>query len=60
MQLVSGGHTTISIKGEVGPFFRNKRGLRQGDHISPLLFDIVVNALATILDKAKAAGTLKW
>jgi hypothetical protein len=28
MQLVTGGHTAISINGEVGPSFRNKRGLR--------------------------------
>jgi hypothetical protein len=28
MQLVSGGQTAISINGEVGPYFRNKRGVR--------------------------------
>jgi hypothetical protein len=28
LQLVSGGQTAISINGEVGPFFRNKRGVR--------------------------------
>jgi hypothetical protein len=33
-QLVSGGQMTISIKGEIGPYFRNKQGVRQGD---PLL-----------------------
>ena len=27
-QLVSGGQTAISINGEVGPYFRNKRGVR--------------------------------
>jgi hypothetical protein len=35
MRLVSGGQTTISINGEVGPYFHNKRGVRQGDPISP-------------------------
>jgi hypothetical protein len=33
MQLVRGGQTAIAINGEVGPFFRNKRGVRQGDPI---------------------------
>jgi hypothetical protein len=28
MQLVTGGQTAISINGEVGPYFRNKRGVR--------------------------------
>jgi hypothetical protein len=59
MQLVSGGQTAISINGEVDPYFRNKRGVRQGDPISPLLFDLVVDALALILSKTNAAGHIK-
>jgi hypothetical protein len=59
MQLLSGGQTTISINGVVGPYFRNKRGVRQGDPISPLLFDLVVDALALILKKSNNAGHIK-
>jgi hypothetical protein len=33
--LVSGGQTAITINGEVGNFFRNGRGVRQGDPLSP-------------------------
>ena len=56
MQLVSGGQTVISVNGEVGNFFQNKRGLHQGDPMSPLLFNFVVDALAAMLRRATTAG----
>jgi hypothetical protein len=46
MQLVTGGHTAIAINGEVDPFFRNKRGLRQRDPLSPLLFNCMAEAIS--------------
>jgi hypothetical protein len=59
MQLVSGGQIAISINGEVGPCFRNKRGVRQGDPISPLLFDFVADALDAFLVRAREAGHIQ-
>jgi hypothetical protein len=60
MQLVSGGQTAISINGEVGPYFQNKRGgVWQGDPISPLLFNFVADALVAILDRAKVASHIQ-
>ena len=58
-QLVSGGQTAISINGEIGPYFRNRRGMRQGDPLSPLLFNFVGEALAAMLSAANSAGTSK-
>ena len=59
MHLVSCGQTAVTINGEVGKFFRNKRGLRQGDPRSPLIFNFVADALSAMLAKDRAAGHIK-
>ncbi|KAE8806001.1 retrotransposon unclassified [Hordeum vulgare] len=59
MQMVSSGRTAININGEIGPYFPTKYGVRQGDPFSPFLFNMVVDALAAILDKAKPAGHIR-
>ena len=46
----------MNINGEIGPFFPTFCGVRQGDPFSLFLFNMVVDALAAILDKAEAAG----
>jgi hypothetical protein len=43
----------------VGTYFRNKRGVCQGNPISPLLFDFIVDALPMMLSKASEAGHIQ-
>jgi hypothetical protein len=59
LQLVKGGQTAINVNGEIGPYFRNARGVRQGDPLSPILFDFIVDGLAAILAKASSAGHIE-
>lgn len=56
---MTGGHTAVAINGVVGSFFPNGRGLRQGDHISPLLFNSIVDALSCILNCMAAVGHIR-
>ena len=59
MQLVTGGQTDFPINGEVGPFFRNKQGVRQGDPSSPILFNFMADALAGMLEAASRVGHIR-
>jgi len=55
---ISGGSVAVNVNDEVGPYFQTKKALRQGDPLSPILFNIVANMLALLINRAKAADQL--
>jgi hypothetical protein len=56
---MEGGHVGIKVNDQVGQNFQTKKGVRQGDPLSPILFNIVVDMLAIIINRAKSEGQIK-
>jgi hypothetical protein len=44
------------VNDEIGTNFKTHKGLRQGDPLSPILFNIVVYMLAILVNRAKGEG----
>lgn len=53
------GQVCVNVNGTRSPYFKTFRGLRQGDPLSPLLFNLVADALGVMLGKAKARGHIR-
>ena len=58
MAAVTGVKVAINLNGKIGNYFRSFKGLRQGDPLSPLLFNIVGDALSEMLNLAKKNGVI--
>lgn len=56
---LQGARTCVSFNGETRSYFSCKRGLRQGDPMSPFLFDLVADALHKLLSNAQLMGIIK-
>ena len=56
---VSGGSVAIKVNDDTGKYFQTKKGLRQGDPLSPILFNIVADMLAILVERAKSEGKIE-
>ena len=57
--MVSGGSVRIKVNDEIGPYFQTKRGLHQGDPMSPILFNFIADMLALPIKRAKADDQIR-
>jgi hypothetical protein len=51
--------SSVMLNGVPGKTFHCRRGVRQGVHLSPLLFILTADLLRAIMNKAKELGLLK-
>jgi hypothetical protein len=53
---IMGGSVAVNVNDDVGKFFQTKKGLRQVDPLPPILFNIVADMLAILINRAKEHG----
>jgi hypothetical protein len=58
MKVVKEGRVAIKVNDENGPYFPTYQGLRQGDPLSPILFYLIANVLAIMINRAVEQGLI--
>ena len=56
---MSGGSVAVKVNDNVGHYFQTRKGVRQGDPLSPILFNIVVDMLAIFISRAKESEQIQ-
>jgi hypothetical protein len=57
--ILKSGTSSVLLNGIPRKVFHCRRGVRQGDPLSPLIFVLAADLLQTIINKAKEAGVLR-
>jgi hypothetical protein len=57
--LVKGGSISVRLNDRNSPYFKPGKGLRQGDPLSPLLFNLVVDVFTRLLSRTANKGYLR-
>jgi hypothetical protein len=52
MQVVADGTVSVKLNGLTGPYIKSHKGVRQGDPLSPILFNFVANCLIRMILQA--------
>lgn len=59
LECISSSYSSVLINGSPSSEFKSFRGLRQGDPLSPFLFDIVVEVVNILLERARSCGLIR-
>ena len=52
-KVVTGGTVSVKLNDVTGPYFVSSKGVRQGDPLSPILFNFVADCMARMVRKAQ-------
>jgi hypothetical protein len=55
-EFISRGSVGIRVNDEIGHYFQMRKGLRQGNPLSPILFNIVADMVTIMINRAKQDG----
>jgi hypothetical protein len=58
-QVVCSGTLSVKINDTMGGYFKSKKGVRQGDPLSPLLFNLAADCLAKMVHLAQENNLIK-
>jgi len=58
-EVVSRGSVGVKVNEEIGQNFQTRKGLRQGDPLLPVLFNLVAHMLAILVSGAKNCGQFR-
>jgi hypothetical protein len=57
-KMVKGGTVSVKINDKSGPYFTCHKGVRQGDPLSPILFNFAADCLASMVREAQEVGLI--
>jgi hypothetical protein len=53
------GSVGVKVNDDIGHYFQTHNGLRQGDPLSPILFNLIADMLAILIARAKEDGQVE-
>ena len=57
-QVVTGGTVCVKLNNQLGPYFVSHKGVRQGDPLSPILFNFAADYLTRMVRQAQRNGMI--